>query len=555
MMRKAMTLVGTGAAAVAMLLSSTGVATAANPTYPNANYGFDGNAHLIVGAGSTTLFKMAQSLATLWQDTASCATNNSVYNAAGSSPVSYPQSSTTPAFNQCTGTSQTYGAGLAGGNFDGDTVAIAGAAGSSTGLASLNGSHSGNSATYAYEGVNATIPTTGDPNAQNGLSNGYGTPDFVLSSRAAKTSGGNCPIANPTSGKAGDELQCDTFWGVASDGVDVFTFNGSSGEYDNLDPGGFSAQDLYNIDTCVDTTWGQLPEWQAANSAYGSANGGAADPNLPTANAPIVSYSMNSNSGTYGDYDNYINANVSAAGGTFALDNYSCNRELSGGVTPLENDVKPLIVDANTNSFTPPAYPSGTTSPYPAGTTYPAGISTSATSPQNPLNWIWFGSYGLLSEFPYLSNNPTATSSLPAFTTGPLAIAVPGSTDGDVPSPNNISAGTYPIERILSFVTKKADADCPITSGVCNFTANPGPTNGAGVTDLNVTGATSGKGGATREFIRFLCRKGATAQPTDPYTGVNLSSEITQAVNGSGFSIIPVSDRSSGSSCDVQSNG
>jgi hypothetical protein len=565
---KALTLVATGAASLGLLISATGAASAATPaTFPNSGYGFDGNANLIVGGGSTTLFKMMQSLATLWEDTSSCTTNNSVYNAAGATPVAYPQSA--PAFNQCTVVSggQSYAGGLAGGDYDGDTVAIATSAGSSTGIASLNGSHSGNSATYAYVGTNSNLPTTGDPNAQNGESNGYGTVDFALSSRGPKTSGGNCPTANPNSGKAGDELQCDTFWGIAADGVEVFTFDASSGAYNtgatnSGGTGGFSAQDLYNIYTCNvvasggagANTWGALPEWQAVNSAYLSANSSAtSDPNLPAANAPIVPYSINSTSGTLGDFENYINANVPAANSAFNPDNYSCARELAGGLLPLENDVKPLITDAQNNAFTPPAYPSGTTSPYAANATYPAGITTTATSPQNPINWLWFGSSGLLSQFPYLSGG---TVSGVTFSTGSVPIASSSETsDGLNPNTGDINSGTYPIGRVLSVVTPKAFADCPVTNSVCNFTATPGPTNGNGVADLNVTGATSGRGGAVREFIRFLCRKTASLEPTDPYTGANTLSEIGTDIAASGFTTLPVAEKSSGSSCDVQSVG
>jgi hypothetical protein len=490
-----------------------------------------------------------QSLAALWEDTASCVTNNSVYDATTANPQPYPQSA--PAFNQCTPSAgQSYAGGSAGGDFDGDTVAVADAVGSSTGIGSLNGSHSGNSATYAYEGTNANLPTSGDPNAQNGESNGYGTVDFALSSRAAKISGGNCPTANPTSGKAGDELQCDTFWGVAADGVEVFTFDASSGAYNtgatnSGGTGGFSAQDLYNIYTCNvvasggagANTWGALPEWQAVNSAYLSANSSAtSDPNLPAANAPIVPYSINSTSGTLGDFENYINANVPAA---------HC--------LPLENDVKPLITDAQNNAFTPPAYPSGTTSPYAANATYPAGITTTATSPQNPINWLWFGSSGLLSQFPYLSGG---TVSGVTFSTGSVPIASSSETsDGLNPNTGDINSGTYPIGRVLSVVTPKAFADCPVTNSVCNFTATPGPTNGNGVADLNVTGATSGRGGAVREFIRFLCRKSATLEPTDPYTGLGTLAEIGTDVASSGFTGLPVAEKSSGSNCDVQSVG
>lgn len=524
------------AATVGLLFAGVGSASAAT-TFPNANYGFDGNANLIVGGGSTTLFYMAQQLANLWDDTSSCTTNNSSYAPTSGSTQSYPQAAP-GAFNQCNPTTQTQSGGSAGGNYDGDTVAIATPAGSSTGIASLNGySAAAGTGTYAYEGTNASIPTSGDANSQNGLSNGYGTVDFAMSSRAGKTSGGNCA--------GGNELaaSCDTFWGVASDGVSIFTFNSSAGAYAS-NSGGFSAQDLYNIYEDVDTTWGQLPEWQAETSAYDSANGTTSDPNLPASNAPIVPYAMNSTSGTFADFVNWVKANASSSDpnlSSFSPNTYG--RELSNGsgtnnVLPLENDVKPLIVDAENNGGT-----------Y-AGQTYAAGISTSATSVQNPVNWIWFGSYGLLNKFPYLSGGTVGGTT---FSTAPVPVAYSGdTTNGITPSPGNIANGTYPIPRTLSFVTKTADATCPVVNSACNL--NGGPTNGNGNADANVNGATSGKGGAVREFMRFLCRKTTSlANPTDPYTGNSLGTEIQTAISNSGFEAIPVASRSANSACNVQS--
>jgi ABC-type phosphate transport system substrate-binding protein len=543
-------------AGVSMLISGGGGVASAATTVPNSTYGFDGNAHLIVGAGSTTVYKIAQGLADLYNSSASCATNNASYDPAGTAPVAYPQSS--PAFNQCDPTTQIYSGVSAGGNYDGDTVAIAAPAGSSSGIAALNGSHSGASNTFAYEGTNANIPTTGDPNSVNGLSNGYGTPDFALSSRAAKTTGGNCTPA--TAGGAADELTCDTFWGVAADGVQVFTWGSTvGGTTDNtvignstIAPGGatgLTAADLYNIWHCTYATWGQIPGYVATGSN-------------PPADAPIVPWSMNSNSGTYSDFDNFVTANDDQPAGSpaFTMDDDAgqytglttsdptpaggkCDRELTGtNPLPLENDIKPLLTDVENNQ---------------------GGLNQNLTSTNNPANWIWAGSNGLLTAYTYLSQpslfgNQYSTSAAPV---------TAGTSNGVTPSTANIGNNTYPIPRILSIVTPKADADCPESTtkaNTCDLTVQA-TENANGTVDANVLGATGGAGGAVREFVRFVCRDSAEstftadgikqASPTDPYTGLSDLSEIGTVISGSGFTLPPTSLRTPGSNCDVQSFG
>lgn len=560
-----------GAVSIGLLSALPGVASAVNATFPNSGYGFDGQPNIIVGGGSVTVYKLAQSLATLWGDTQPCIGNLSINNQPAP-PVPYPP--TAAALGQCTNLPQTYAGSLAGGNFDGDTAAIATPTGSSAGIGALNQANGSTAATIAYEGVNATIPTSGDPNAQNGLSNGFGAPDFALSSRAAKTSGGNCAA---TAGP-GDELKCDTFWGVASDGVAVLTFDSASGVFANAPGGttnvGLSAQDLFYVFNCQITKWGQLPEWQAANTA--------GFVGLPDAAAPIVPWSMNKNSGTFGDFNSWIAANATGVPSGWTVNAGGCDRELTGtgGTTlnafPIENDAKPLVTDAQTNEYDSALYTWPTTSatgtpcdgdPYTAGQTFPAGVTTSVLdSPQNPNNWLWFGSFGLFNQYPYLGGgtlNVAGTNVV--YSTGFNAISNTTNSPGTAPNPTNIGNGTYPIGRILSIVTKKADADCQLnTSGVCDFTqtVNPGPNNGNGAADISVTGATSGKGGAVREFVRFLCRPAGTGNnltPVDIYTGKVMSGttgEITTvAIKGTGFQTVPTSKRSPGSGCDVISNG
>jgi len=598
----------TAAAGMGLLLGPVGVAAANTlPSPLGPSYGFDGNAHLIVGGGSTTLYKIAQGFADLYNQSASCATNNSNADPDTASPQSYPLTANgttgnNGAYNQCDPSTQPYTGINAGGNYDGDTVAIASAAGSSTGIGALNGYVSGSTGTYAYEGTNENIATTGDPNGitigASTVSNGFGTPDFSMSSRAAKTSGGNADCTT-----AGDELGCDTFWGVAADTVEVFTFDATNGAFNNQSTG-FTAADLAHIWECDYTTWGQL------YTADPALNDGLS--NLPPAAAPIVPWSMNSGSGTYADFDNYVAAHQTAypsfkaddkdtsyVTGTDGNGNPSwtpatagkCAREISGSTLPLENDVKPLLEDVQNNE---------------------GGLQTTDTmSTNNPANWIWFGSYGLLSAYQYLSQPDIFGTQ---FNTAPVPVA------GILPSTSKDLTGHNAIPRILSMVTKKTDADCPVVSGACNFTnthtdsvsltssntfsdasassadvnvsvtgtgiptgttvlsvsnASPpvvtisapatvtatesvtfdsGPLNQNGSVDMNVLGAGSGKGGAVREFVRFLCRTSSEADPIDPFTGVDYASEISSVISGSGFTE-PNYAKTAGSNCDVISVG
>jgi len=532
----------TTAASLGLIFGPIGAANAAtNPDLPNSSYGFDGNAHLIVGGGSTTLYKIATGFASLWNSTTSCQTNNSQADPFGTSNPSYPQAGTGtspagPAYNQCTGTSgtQSYTGINAGGNYDGDTVAIASPAGSSTGIGSLNGDVKGTAGTFAYEGTNETI------NTGSGTANGFGTVDFALSSRGPKLTGGNCP--------GGDELTCDTFWGVAADGVEVFTWGSTvSGTADDTQLGGLTNDngfsgltfaDLANIWDCTWTTWGQLPYYSEAVTDGLS---------VPPSAAPLVPWSMNSNSGTYADFDGYVDSSPGNSGFVADTDaglygpststnptppSGKCVRELSTSSTPLENDIKPLLEDVQTN------YNSG------------AGLSTNPLSTNNPANWLWFGSYGLLSAYQYLSQ-PSLYGNQYNTYAAPI--------NGATPSTSGILAGTYTMPRTLSVVTAKADADCPYSGSTCSFTGGT-TTNTNGTADLPVSGGTSGKSGAIREFVRFLCRTKAENEetvspavyaPTDPYTGVADYTEIGSVISGSGFTAIPVASRSPGSACYV----
>jgi hypothetical protein len=212
------------------------------------------------------------------------------------------------------------------------------------------------------------------------------------------------------------------------------------------------------------------------------------------------------------------------------IDSYThkvgCARQLTNGNFPFENDMKPLVND-------------------------PAALSTNASSVDDPVNWITWGSFGVLSTFPFLSQ-PTRTTnpgSGTANSTGPTGV------NGSLPSSSKVHANTWAIGRTLYHVTRKTDADCPLTGSTCDFVGNPGPTaNTPGVADLNVVGGSSGVSGAVREFTRFLCRPstGGTGQQADPITGVNYDTEITADLGASGFTAVPNALVTAGTRCFVQ---
>lgn len=359
------------------------------------------------------------------------------------------------------------------GNYQHDTVAQANPVGSSAGIASLNGFGGAQ-----YAGTEGNV-------------------DFARSSRAPKRTGGNCT--------GGDELTCDTFWGFAQDGIEVTVFNGRNAVQSAASPA-ITPQELVSIWTCQFTHWSDVP---SLNIAPGSAQDG-----------PIVPWGMNSSSGTFATFQSYL-INNGGASSSFSPNAGVCDRKLSNGDFPFENDIKPLLNDVNANG----------------------GLSADPASANNPVNWIWWGSFGELSSFKYKSA---------ATVGGTLWTAYAAPVNGVLPSSSGILANTYPIGRTLYHVTKKADADCPRTNGVCDFTGNPGPAITGTVNDLNVVGGTSGKSGAVREFTRFLCRSGTTRQATDPYTGKNYAVEIGSALTAAGFTAVPSSLKTSGANCLVQ---
>jgi ABC-type phosphate transport system substrate-binding protein len=377
-------------------------------------------------------------------------------------------------------------------NWQHDVIGQAADVGSGAGISALNGMGAVN-----YSGTLRPMPA-GEANP--GPSGGN-LPDFARSSRGPKTTGGECT--------GGNELSCDTFWGFAQDGIEVTVFNARGAQVQAAPSPAISPSDLYHIYNCDFTTWHQVTSLGIAN---GSANDG-----------PIVAWGMNPSSGTYGTFNDYLIANGGAPSG-WAADNQACVKKSDtvNNLYALENDIKNIV-----NAPSQPA------------------LST-ANDVNNPKNWIWWGSFGSFSAYPALAKTTRG---------GTTVTAIAAKVNGVLPSTSGVLANTYPIGRTLYHVTRINDADCPTPSALCDFTgvANQGPAISGGGNDFGVDGPSSGTRGAVREYTRFLCRVSAAQQGIDPFTGTNLFSEVTGALNKSGFTTVPASLRSPGSRCRVVS--
>ena len=471
------------AAGLAMVASPMAAMSSAGAT-PPTGYGFDNTSHVIVGGGSDTTYHVQVDLSALWgySQKNGCVLVTAVGPGLGNcvTPGS-PETNTLV-------------------NYQHDNVSQAPDVGSSAGVQALNGVVGG-AGDYSYAGTVRSMPA-----GQVNVGTATGTlPDFARSSRGPRTSG------STGSAPTGNELDSDTFWGYAQDGLEVTVFNARGAQVQaRAGAGAITANELFRIYSCNPNadTWSEIA---SLNIAPGSATDG-----------PIVPWGMNASAGTYATFNTYLINNGGAPAG-FLANAGACVRPVSTGPTvySIENDIKPIVAA-------------------------PTALSTAASSQDNPNNWIWWGSFGAFSAYP-------ATSKTVRSGTTVTAIAAP--INGILPSTSGIIANTYPMGRTLYHVTRKAQADCPKTAGVCNFTANPGPAIAGGGTDLNVTGATSGPGGAVREYTRFMCRGSAAQQGTDPFTGVNLFSAVTGALNKNGFTVVPVGLRAAGSRCQLLANG
>jgi ABC-type phosphate transport system substrate-binding protein len=320
--------------------------------------------------------------------------------------------------------------------------------------------------TGSSAGVNAILPT--------------GTPyvpaiDYARSSR----------------GPSGTETESVTFWGFARDGIAVTTFGTRTGV-------SLTKQDLKDIYQCTKTNW----------SDFGQ----------PA--APIIPWDMNSASGTAASFRTYLD-NITYG---------ACVRKLTSGVSPFENDVKPILADAG-----------------------PDLILGNADDDEN--NYIWWMSFGNWLTYPYTKNGCANGQGTLNATTGVQNCTVAAvnsnlvSVAGAIPSEGNIFDGSYAITRTLYHVTREADADCNQV---------PGTDTSVGVVECNnvgaeVYGADTGKNGAVREFTEWLCRTSNNQHAISTVSGKGLRTEIVAALNAEGFQqVSPGSGlRTAGYACQV----
>ncbi len=220
---------------------------------------------------------------------------------------------------------------------------------------------------------------------------------------------------------------------------------------------------------------------------------------------PIFPYGINPSAGTYASFRDYLRT----AGGnpTFEPNNQACVRKVAGAdgingtaddVYAFENDLKIQLEDKGPDNV----------------------ANTADDDDNNKLTW----SSASILGFPYLRQSGK-----------PWQIA------GVAPDPGTTFAQTYPINRTVNHVTRNTDADCraPGTPGTCD----PGP---------DVQGADTGTGGAVREFTRFLCKTTNTQHLIDPVGGSGYKSLINGIISRNGFTQVPISLRTSGYACRVQ---
>jgi hypothetical protein len=538
-MRKRRFLRFAAAGAGVVVIAGVGIAAPASATSPTG-YGFDNQPHTFVLGGSDTTYNAMNKLTTLW-------------NAALGCPTSTGNNVPPAATNNCTlsNTPETNTLG----NYEHDTMANAFPAGSSTGIGSLFGfptvGAAGDVGNSTYAGAVNGTPGIGSP----GVTSSRANVDAARSSRAPITAapftGTKC---NPGA-VAASELTCSTFWGFAEDGIAILPWNAPAnaafagpftaanaawfGRADEVraDAAGLTTSELFNIYTCVFHVWSDIP-------SLGIAKNGPLD-------GPIVAWGMNSASGTFGTFNSYVATGPAAHAGFNADTSVAgCAHQLTpaaGNIYPFENDTKPIVTDVNTNGMIAaagagqPATAAGIGTgvgggPGVPGSTCDPAAATYASCLNNPMNWIWFGSNGVTTAYPFTSNFTVTPPAQPA--TAFVALAGPTGTDPGpflIPSTANIGGGTYPALRTLYHVTRKAnvvagssyllgtdDANCSAFG--CNFTStvNPGPGIGPG----GGTAACSNGGGFTTCDLRV---DGVTARTAGDGVTTTASNVVTSA--------------------------
>ncbi len=301
--------------------------------------------------------------------------------------------------------------------------------------------------------------------------------------------------ARSSSGPNATRLAAATYWGYARDAIAVITF----GTRSNVCMTQAQLIAIYANPPTI-TDWSQLQDCNGAALSAG----------------PIIPWSMNTASGTNAVFNAYIAPSSSAVTG---------RKLFPSGVPPFENDVKPLLADPG-----------------------PDGVAGNADDDDN--NYLWWISYGSWATYPYTKSGVTNEATPVAITTSTVGIPTLNPVAGDPaytsPSAGSITSGKYGILRTLFHVTRNSQADCrTVGSTTVPTTACD---NGTAPT---VFGATSGKGGAVREFTQWLCRTSNAQQTINPVTGQGYRSAIVTALNLEGFQQVPASRRTAGYACEV----
>jgi hypothetical protein len=561
-----------GVAALPMMTVPAGAVT----NFPVSGYGFDGTPHVLVGGGSDTTYPVQIAIASLWQRS-SLSGCGPLHNPGGGGNLANEH------INECTDNTDN-DKNL--GNYQGDTIAQANAAGSSAGLRSLVG-YDGQTggldpSPTIYEGTVNPVPNYGADHSCITPTTGPNV-DFARSSGGPTRSGSS--RVPGTCGGVGDDLAGMTFWGFARDAITFIAFNNRANVLRSngfVGLGGITPTDMRKIYDCTYTMWHQVPN---LSTQPGFVDG------------PIVAWTMNNASGTRSTGTKFLTSGTgadpawvsntassnnfpvfdgqpgSASGaGTGPCTQYLVGPQYSGAQSsfgnaldpnakPLENDTKQLVHAFDTTGL-------------PGDSAGGLGLSTDPNSRQNPENWIWFGSFGVFNAFPYtekvvngpgvhIVNAASNTSQITSVAAGFLPI------NGSIPNPNKVFLNTLPanLGRTLYHVTRKQSADCPSDlEGVpavatCNFDqagAAFGPPIPGGNHDLKVVGPVGGVDGAVREYTRFLCRTNNdpnhptnVEQGLDPLTGVSEDTMLSNAITGAGFTTLNSSLVSTGSRCAV----
>jgi len=233
----------------------------------------------------------------------------------------------------------------------------------------------------------------------------------------------------------------------------------------------------------------QVTDWSDATLSFNQ-------PSVTQAAGTIKLYGMNPSSGTYASLRDALRAAIPDS--TFDIDSQACVQKLADGTYPFENDVKPLIKE-----------------------------NTAADAS----NILWWSSWGELTTYPFKRNGTSSDS-----------LAVPGSFNkynGVAPTTFTIGTGnSYGLKRYFSFVTKKTDADLAQASDSTHFGS--------------VSGGTSGKTGAIRQWISTVCspqfQLGGTtnALATNPYNGLDYYTQFSADLSNFSLAVTTTADRVGG---------